>query len=352
VTDDLWEEASEDASRMRRQAAMARADAELNDSVLPFLLASLSAAEYGHREAVAMGSLSSIAYRCDVDVAELAATARRRWELYRQALAEGADPVAQLEPALNGSGYGSGPEKPDEHDEGPDFSHGYSEVPPGPPGGPGPQVTRPRPPMSGPVQEATGMRRRADSTPESAMTQPYMTASPPDTGTGAGSVDTSTPSSPGGMTPSLPAGVTSNGDDTVPLTPSGIGQVTSAGDPVRRKVMAVTAVISSANPGLAAGECARVARLVVGRYLREADLTDSVVNDGPMSSGQQSGGSSSGGDGGGMMSRVLEGQGLRSMIPGMGGGGAAGAAGGAGAIEEAAPLLALAQRGRRPLGAG
>lgn len=341
MDDDMWEAASEDAGRLRREAAMATADAEMSGSVMPFLLASLSDGEYGHREAVAMTSIASISQRHDVDVADLTATARRRWELYRQALAEGTDPVSQLEPLLNGGGYGSGPEKPDEHDEGPDFSHGYSEVPPGPPGGPSPQVTRPRPPMTGPAQEATGsLRRRADASPQGGMTQPYMP--PPDTGTGNGSLDTAAPSSPGGMTPSLPAGVSSNGDDTVPVTPPGIGQVTSGGDPVRRKVTAVTAAVASANPGLPRGECERVARLVVGRYLREADLTDSVMSDAPMPSGQQDGGGQGGssGGGGGLMSHVLEGQGLRSMIPGMGGGGA-GAAAGAGALEEAAPLLAL-----------
>lgn len=329
--DDLWEAASEDAGRIRRRAAMARADAEMSESVMPFLLASLSPGEYEHREALALASLSSISQRSGVDLEDLMATARRRFELYREALAEGTDPLAQL--PLDASG---GPEKPDEHDEGPDFSHGYSEVPAGAPGGPDPQVTRPRPPMSGQVQEATGsLRRQADGTGQPGMAQPYMV--PPDTGTGMGSLDTATPSTPGGMTPSLPAGVASNGDDTVPVTPPSIGQVTSSADPVRRKVMAVTAAISTANPRLPRSECERVARMVVGRYLIEADLTDSVMGDAPMSSPDS--GQGGGKDGAGLFSRVLEGQGLRSMVPGMGGSG--GAAGAAGAAEELAPLAAL-----------
>jgi hypothetical protein len=128
--------------------------------------------------------------------------------------------------------------------------------------------------------------------------------------------------------------------------PPGIGQVTSGGDPVRRKVASVAAVVAATNPGLPRGECERVARLVVGRYLRQADLTDSVMSDAPMSPGQPSGSGSSGGSGGGSpFSHMLEGQGLRSMIPGMGGGSGGAAAGegaGAGAeLAELAPLAAL-----------
>lgn len=326
---DLWFEASEDHEAMAREASLALADAEL-ESVMPFLLASRSQGEFEHRAAYAYGSISSIAASCGIDAGDLMAIAARRYDLYRQALAEGTDPLSQLAPELNGSGFGSGPEKPYEHDEGPDLSHGYSEVPCGGSGGPDPSVVRPRPPATGPVQEATGsLRRQADAAPGSMMTPSYTMPAPPDSGTGRGSLDTGMPSAPGGATPSLPAGVTSNGDDTVPLTPSSIGRVTSSADPVRRRVMAVTAAIRETNPHLPPGECERVARQVVGRYLREADLSGSVMSDQPVEggggNGQGSGSSGDSGHGGlgGVVQHGLEWQGIKSLM----GGGAADLAG-------------------------
>jgi hypothetical protein len=312
--DGMWAEASADHEAMAREAALALADAEL-ETVMPFLLASRSDEEYVHRSALAQESISSIAAHCGLDESELIAVAGRRYRLYREALAEGTDPMVSLEPLLNG-GPG-GPEKPDEHDEGPDFSHGYSEVPQGAPGGPDPGVTWPRPPAAGPVQEAAGsLRRQADASP-GMMTAPYQPMAP-DTGTGAGSVDMSTPAANGGgMSPSLPAGVTSNGDDTLPIPPPSIGKTTSSADPVRRKVMAVTAAVAAVNPQLPATEAERVARQIVGRYFREADLNGSVMNDEPVSDSSSSGGSGSGSDsGGGLVQHGLEWQGLKSMLPG------------------------------------
>lgn len=326
---ELWDDAAAEHEAMRHQAALALADAEL-EAVMPFLLASRSAQEYAHRSALARESILSIAARCGIDEADLMATARRRYELYRHALAEGTDPLQALDPLLNGGGNGSGPEKPDEHTEGPDWSGGYSEVPQGAPGGPNPGVTRPRPPSAGPVQEATGsLRRTADDD-----TSPFMPM-PPDTGVGSGSVDMSTPDpNMDNLTPSLPAGVA--GNDTTPITPPSIGQVTSSADPVRRKVLAVTAAISATNPHLPQRECERVARQVVGRYLREADLAGSVMDDQPVSSGGSSGGSgsgdSSGGGVGGAIQHGLEWEGLKGLM----GGGA-----GAGELAEAGAALAL-----------
>lgn len=336
--DDLWDDAGDGFARMQRESALALADAEL-EAVMPFLLAARSADEYGHRSALAQESVRSIAARCGLNGDELMATARRRYELYREALAEGADVMQQLERNLDGSGYGSGPEKPSGHSEGPDFSGGYSEVPAGAPGGPDPAVTRPRPPSAGPVQEATGSRHHAaPGIPQ----QPYTPQLPPDTGTGRGSLDTGLPSAAaGGMTPSLPTGVNGSGDTTTPLPSSSVGQVTSSADPVRRRVMAVTAAIEATNPHLSRGECERVARQVVGRYFR-ADLAGSVMNDEPVGgggSGDSGGGSDS--SGGGVGQHMLEWKGLKSMMPGGGAAGAGEAAGGAGEIAEMAPLLAL-----------
>lgn len=338
--DDLWEDASESASLTRRQASLARADAEMED-VMPFLLASLSPQEYEHRESAAWSALSMIAARCDVDVADLAETARRRYQLYRQALAEGADVMQQLEPMLNGGGNGSGPEKPAEHDEGPSFSGGYSEVPQGAPGGPSPAVTRPRVPGAAPVQEATGSRRHAEAAPGMQAAPSSTMQLPPDTGTGRGSVDTGTPSAAAGnMTPSLPAGVNGSGDTTTPIPNPSIGQVTSSADPVRRRVLAVTAAIESTNPHLPRAECERVARRVVGRYF-QADLAGSVMNDEPVGGGDQGGQGGDSGHGGGVGQHMLEWKGLKSMMPGGGAAGAGEAAGGAGELAEMAPLLAL-----------
>lgn len=337
MTDDLWEAASGDHEGIARLASLARADAEL-EQVMPFLLAARSEAEFGHRMAAAEASLTIIAARAGLTFDEVTATAQRRYELYREALMEGVDPLTALIPLLNGGGDGSGGEKPDVHSEGPDFSGSYSEVPTGQLSGPNPQVTRPRPEAAAPVQEATGsLRRHADDNPGSMMMSPYT---PPDLGTGNGSVDMGVAGpGTGGMTPSIPAGSnTMPGGATAPV---GTGQVTSSRDPVRSKVLQVTAVIARANPGYSADECERVARKVVSRYLREADLDDSAIGNGPMSSGGGDSSSDGGGGHGGAVKDMLAGQGLRSMLPGGAGAGAAEAAGGAEGLAELAPLLAL-----------
>ena len=323
--DDLWEAASEDGDAIRRTASAAMGDAQL-ETVMPFLLAARSDQEFAHRVAMAQGSLSAIAASCDVAEADLVATARRRFELLREAYAEGVDPVIALEPLLNGGGYGQGPEKPDEHDQGPDFSHGYSEVPAGPPGGPAPQVTMPRPPSTGPVQEATGrMRRHADASSQVPMPAPYQPM-PLDTGTGPGSLDTGVGSP---QTMNMPASLP-------------VGSPTASADPVRMKVTAVARMVSRSNPGLPVSECDRIGRIVVGRYLREADLDSSVENNEPVGdsgSGGGSGGSSGGGEVGKTVEHGLAWKGLSSMMPGASAAGEA--AGGGGAAELGLAALAL-----------
>jgi len=332
--DDLWTIASEDHEGLARQAALARADAEL-EGVMPFLLASRTPGEFEHRASLAEDSFVAIAARGDLDLGDLIAVARRRYELYREALAEDVDPVISLEPLLNGGGFGSGPERADSHTEGPDYSGGYSEVPPGAPGGPDPQVTQVRPETPGQVTQATGsLRRRADADPGSMMMSPYM---PPDLGTGDGSVDMSTPSGgTDGLTPSIPAG-TQGGGGTAPVgqptSKPGVSSTASA-DPVHSRVLRATAVIAQANPGLPRAECERLGRTVVARYLREADLTDSVMGNGPVNGGGGGSGGSGSGGGTGLAGHVLEGQGIRSLISGGAGEAAEG-------LAEAAPLLAL-----------
>lgn len=326
MSDDLWESASDDGG-ISRAAALGAAEAAMG-GVMPFLLAAKSEPEFEHRAAMAAEPIWAIAAASGLDAAELLEGARRQFRLLREALMEDVDPMISLEPLLNGGSYGQGPEKPDEHDQGPDFSHGYSEVPMGAPGGPNPQVTSVRPPSAGPVQEATGrMRRHAEMSSDIPMPMSYTQPLPPDTGTGPGSVDTGVGSpQDGGTAPSLP-----------------VGRMASR-DPVRRQVTAVARVIAGANPALPAAECDRIGRIVVGRYLRTADLDSSVENNEPVGDSSGGGGSSGkGGEGlGGVVQHGLEWQGLKGIMPGIGGGGGAAAGEAAGGGEAALGLAALA----------
>lgn len=296
---DLWAEASASHEEMAREAALVSAETQFGD-VFPFLAMARTDAEFGHRLAIAADRLEVIAAANGVAYEDIEALATRRWQLMREALAEGQDPVANTCSATDG-GFGSGPEKGYGHSEGPDFSGDYAEIPQGAPGGPDPKVVQVRPPSAGPVQEATGsLRRQADSNPGAMMTAPYTTPMAPDTGTSP-SVDTGTAPS-GGMTPSLPAGV-QDGSVNQPINQPPNGQVTSVRDPVRRRVMTVTAAIAASNPHLPPAEHERVARLVVGRYLRHADLDSSVMDNDPSDGGS---GSQNGGGGHSGMSGLEE----------------------------------------------
>lgn len=348
--DDLWEAASGAHERMTHEAARAQADAEL-EGIMPFLIAARSDQEFFHRLATAGTALTAVEARCGLEQGELTEVVTRRYALYREALAEGQDSTVALDPLLQGGQYGSGPEQPLEHEEAADFSHGYSEVPMGNLTGPDPAVTQPRQNTPGPVTQAAGMRRRADASPGSSMTSPYT---PPNLGLGSGSMDVGTPGpDSGGFAPSVPAGVGGMAGGSV----SPVGQTTSqpgvsssapptattaSRDPVRRRVQHAAAVIQQANPSLPAAEADRLARKAVARYMRTADLTDSVMDNGPTETGGGDSGGSSSGGGGGAASHMLEGQGLRSMLPGAGNGPGAGAGGGAGAAGELGELAEVA----------
>ena len=297
---DLWVEASFDHEAAAHQVALDGADAGLR-SLFPFLAAARSDGEFEHRLALAVDRLAAIAVQHDVSLAELDAMARRRWALLREALNEGVDPLL---PVVQDSQASGGPEKPDEHSEGPDFSHGYSEVPQGAPGGPVPNVVTPVPPQQGPVQEATGAAHTACA------------------GCGCGT------SKKGKCKGCGKKGSCTCGPDA-PCGGKGM-QAHASIDPVRRQVLAVTASIQATNPGIGDEEAGRIARRVVGRYL-VADLASSVTSDNPAGGGV-GGGSTNGGEGTGLAGHMLEGQGIRSMLPGTGGD-AAGA--GAGLAEDA-----------------
>jgi hypothetical protein len=221
---DLWTEASADHESLARQAALARAEHEFN-GVFPFLAAARSQGEYAQRRAMAEERLTSIALRHGIEPAEILALADRRFALMREALAEGENPLGWIP---DGGGYGSGPEEPLEHDEAADFSHGYSEVPQGAPGGPDPRVV------------ATGGKHRLQAEGKHRKEEAAAPAPAP----------------------------------AAPPAPQ------PAPDPVRRQVMAVTASIRAANADLPEADAERLARRVVGRYLT-ADLTSSEVSNDP-----------------------------------------------------------------------
>lgn len=375
---DLWVEASADHELEAREASLDRADAEMMP-VYAFLFQSRSARELEHRLAFAGTRLEHIAAACGLEPGELEDTARRRYALLREALEEGQDPVAPVLQA--GQGYGSGPERGYEHEEGPDFAGGYSEVPAGAPGGPAPQVVTPQAPeIPAPLMQSTGALCRCGSklTKKSGKCktcreQPGACACMSTTAVTSGSPPSGPPLSNAGGGPQLPAGTggaastpdgmrpgglqgstqqapggtgTQGGTGAagVDVTPAQDVRATARRDPVARQVEAVAVTVQASNPYLAASECRRVARRVVGTYLRQADMASGVMSDEPWADSpgaRPSGGGDSGG-GGNALQHGLEWKGLKSMMPGGGAAAGAGEAAGIGAeLAELAPLAAL-----------
>lgn len=357
---DMWVEASADHELEAREASLDRADAEMMP-VYAFLFQSRTARELEHRLAFAAERIERVAAACGLPAAELEDTARRRYALLKEALPEGVDPVTPVLQA--GQGFGSGAEQPIEHNEGPDFSHSYAEVPLGPLGGPPPNVVTPQEPeIPSPLAGQTASLCRCGSrlTKKSgkckacreqpgacqcmratALTSGSPPSGPPlsnASGAGAGAqvagVGGQAPT-PDGMTPAgLQQGTRAAGG--ADLTPA--QDVTAARrDPVARQVEAVATTVQASNPYLQPSECRRVARRVVGSYLRQADMASSVMSDEPW---KDSPGAQSQGDGGGHTVPVpgLYGAGkdLLGKIPGGGG-----AAAGAGMLGEAAELAVL-----------
>jgi hypothetical protein len=380
---DLWFEASADHDLEAREAALAQAEAQMMP-VYGFLFQARSGRELEHRLAFAGERLERIASACGLPPGELEETARRRYALLKEALPEGVDPVLPV--LQSGQGFGTGPERPVEHEEGPDFSGGYSEIPAGPLGGPDPAVTGvPGPAMGQPQQQATaslcscgsqltkkaGKCKSCRELPGECMCRTAQgpmgmaLSGTPDLGRlSQGTGPAPSPSSVMGMpagtggataTPDgmsiggrLPGAQSSGGmSATQPgvaaqqydLTP---GQDVTAArrDPVRRQIEAIAASVAASNPQLPSSECRRIARRVVGGYLRRADLASGVMSDEPWASspGADSGSGAGGGGGDGMLQHGLEWRGLKSMLPG----GGAGAAGEAGAgLADVAELAAL-----------
>ena len=374
---DLWHEASADHELEAHEASLDQAEAQMLP-VYSFLFESRTPRELEHRLAFAAERIERVAAFCGLPAGELEDTARRRYALLKEALPEGQDPVAPVLQA--GQGYGSGPERGYEHEEGPDFAGGYSEVPMGAPGGPAPQVVTPQAPeIPEPQQQmqptASLCRCGARLTKKAGkcktcreqpgacqcMSTTAVTSGSPPSGpplSGAGNQvagvggATSTPDGmkPGGLQGSAQpsaAGAGAQGGTGaagVDVTPAQDVRATGRRDPVARQVEAVAISIRTTNPYLAPAECRRVARRVVGSYLRQADMASGVMSDEPWAASpgaQPSGGEGSGGGGAGSaLQHGLEWKGLKSMMPG--GGAAAGeAAGGAGALAEAAELAVL-----------
>lgn len=121
-----------------------------------------------------------------------------------------------------------------------------------------------------------------------------------------------------------------------PAAPAGAGPSgmnLSSGDPYNIQVTSVARSILGTNPHLSEREARRIARRVVGSYLRQADLNSSVISD-DYGSGSTSAPRDSSGSG--AVQHMLEGQGLRSLLPG---GMEEGVAAGAGELGELAPLI-------------
>lgn len=364
---DLWHEASADHDLEAREASLDRADAEMMP-VYSFLFQSRSGRELEHRLAFAGERIERIAASCGLPPGELEETARRRYALLREALEEGQDPVAPVLQA--GQGFGSGPAQGYEHEEGPDFAGSYSEVPQGAPGGPVPQVVTPQAPeIPAPeVQATAGLCRCGSRLTRKAGKCKACRELPGECMCRMADITSGSPPSgaPLSGSPSLPAGVGGQASTPDGMAPGGLqsGQAASAGtsarggsgpglqpaqdvtaarrDPVRRQVEAVAVSVQASNPYLAPAECRRVARRVVGSYLRQADLTSGVMSDEPWapSAGTNAGGDETGGGGGGHGMGLGEyglGKALVNKIPGGGGGAAAGA----GMLGEAAELAVL-----------
>jgi hypothetical protein len=349
---DLWHEAGADHDFEAREASLARADAEMLP-ILSFLFESRTPRELEHRLAFAATRIERVSDVSGVPVDELEESARRRYALLKEALPEGTDPVTPVLQA--GQSFGSGPAEGYEHDEGPDFSHGYSEIPQGAPGGPDPQVVSPEnlKQPNQPVQEATASLCRCGSLltkkgkcrtcrskiancmchSAAVRTTDTTSGSPPSGAPMSGAPGSSAGAASGGM------GAAGNLD----VTPA--QSVTASRDPVALQVTAIAHSVQASNPMLTESECRRVARRVVGGYLqRQGDLASGVMSDqpwapGPGGSGDGSSGASDGSSGGSMLQHGLEWQGLKSMTRGSGGGGAA--AEGGSLLGEAAELAAL-----------
>lgn len=324
MTDLLWEEASLDHDAMAREASLARAEAELT-GVMPYFFASRSWPEYAHRRALAEERLTSIALRSGLTPQEMTDLADMHMGLYVQAmtktaLEEGQDPLDAVLQAPAG-GYGSGPERPDEHSTQADFSNDYAEIPQGAPGGPPPQVVTPQFGRPQAPEEVTASRRTAAPGWSPGKASLRRTAQDPMAGGTAPGAGADSANLPAGVTQGdlQPDGTQSGGGLPPPPAAPGHQASRASADPVALQVSAVAASVQFANPGLPQSECRRVARRVVSRYLH-ADLESSVTSDDP---GGGSGGSGGGGDsggGGGAVEHMLEGQGLRSLLPGTGGG--------------------------------
>ena len=333
---DLFTEASYDHEGLARVAALAQAEAGLGE-LFPFFAQSRSWRDYTHRRALAAGQLTAIAARSGVGLADVCDLADSHMVLYveamtKAALPEGADPLQAVTDASRPQG--AGPAKGYEHDEGPDFSGGYAEIPQGPPGGPSPAVTQMVYEKPQPVQEAVGRRTGAAKSCPScscsmtskgkcrgcktrggctctpgdpcggtkAMKQGSLRHTAQDPGNRAAGQPSMSSQLPAGVGPGMAGGSSGTPDGTMQggfapmVAPPGSnprGQA-SPGDQVNQQVTAVATSIALTNPALPESECRRVARRVVGGYLRQADLEGSVIGDQPI------GGDSEGGGGGGM----------------------------------------------------
>lgn len=370
----VWTEAGRDAEAEQRSAALDHARAAVAE-IWPFIAQARSTAEYGHRKALVAERITSIAAKTGTTVDDVSGILDRFYAMLKQAeqqpeegeLPAGPPPqipgdeysqmnaaddaqapidnpteqpieprpwyasLAQMKQALmegqdplaweNTGGHGT-PEKPDEHDETADYSHGYSEVPQGPPSGNDVPAYQPNEPAEVGFQSEESPRPKlsaVDSTTQ--VTDPGPTTNRmndqpmPDQGFGqpgpaapAVPLTTKPAQVPGGGAPGMAT------DPTMQPQP-GMQQSGMGPDPVANQIDRAAALVRQYNPHLDEDTCRHVARKAVARYVL-GEAGDSAFNDMPEQPGEEDGNDGESGGGAGHAAEdIMVGRGLMKAIP-------------------------------------
>lgn len=367
----VWTEAGRDAEAEARARSLDQARAAVGE-IWPFIALARSQAEYGHRKALVAERITTIASKTGTTVDDVSGILDRFYATLKQAekepeegelpagpppqvpgdeysqmnaaddaqppidnpteepieprpwyaslqqmkraLQEGQDPLA-----WENSGGPGAPEKPDEHDEGADFSHGYSEVPPGPPSGNDVPAYQPNVPPDTGLQSEESPRPKlsaVDSTTQ--VSDPGPTTNNrsdqpmPDQGFGQPG-----PAAPAVPLTTKPAQVPGGGPSGMSpdMDPAMQPGMTPGMDPVADQVNRAAALVQRYNPHLDADTCRHVARKAVGRYLVTAEAGDSAFNDMPEQPEADEDGNGEGGGGGHAMEDYMVGRGLMKAVP-------------------------------------
>lgn len=363
----VWTEAGRDVEAEQRARALDHARAAVAE-IWPFVAQAKSRAEYGHRKALVEERLSAIAAKTQTTVDDVSGIldrfyatlkraehepeegelpagpppqipgdehsqlnaaddaqppidnpteepiAPRPWyaslQQMKRALQEGQDPLAW---ETGVAGQGGGPEKPDEHDEGPDFSHGYSEIPQGQPGG------NDVPPYQPNVPAETGLASEESPRPKLSAVDATTQVTDPGPSTNRPTDQPEpdqgfpqfqdTPVVPLTTKPAQTPGGGPSGMTTDPTMMPGAG----APDPIAEQVNRAAALVQQYNPHLDADTCRHVARKAVGRYLVTAEAGDSAFNNMPEQPEEDEDGNGEGGGHG--VADYMVGRGLMKVVP-------------------------------------